>query len=136
VRAAPHICQRPRRLAVPPCTRRPEGTGPWTACLPHLCSRTLSRPPTVCLCLCDADPPTSKSASGISSVLRQTARSEPTSSTTHVVATSPSSTCLSRRATSYGGTHPLEGLSPPHSEGYIISTNYPHILWLTFPLFW
>jgi hypothetical protein len=70
----------------------------------------LSRLPTLCLCLCDVDPPISKSAGGISSALRSTAGSRPLSLnllTTHVVATSPAQFYLfdperhvTRRATS------------------------------------
>jgi len=135
VRVAPPSANGP---GVSQCCR-PEGTGPWTACLPQLCTRGISRQlPTLCLCLCDADPLTSKSVGGISSALRQTAGSRPLSLTTHVVATSPAQFYLldpARYVTSFGGPHPLEGLSTPYSEGYILSHASPHILWLTFPPF-
>ena len=131
VRVAPPSANGP---GVSQCCR-PEGTGPWTACLPQLCTRGISRQlPTLCLCLCDADPLTSKSVGGISSALRQTAGSRPLSLTTHVVATSPAQFYLldpARYVTSFGGPHPLEGLSTPYSEGYILSQASPHILWLT-----
>ena len=58
-----------------PCLRPACPTGHQAMYLDRsaLPTRGLSRPPTLCLqvCLCDADPPTSKSVGGISSSFRQ-----------------------------------------------------------------
>jgi hypothetical protein len=116
VRVAPPSANGP---GVSQCCR-PEGTGPWTACLPQLCTRGISRQlPTLCLCLCDADPLTSKSVGGISSALRQTAGSRPLSLTTHVVATSPTLFYL------------LDLAVHIHSADRIICRASRHLIWRT-----
>jgi hypothetical protein len=143
-RAETHISGPDMRVAPPSANgpgvsqcRRP-GTGPWTACLPQLCTRGISRHlPT--LCVASATLTHIQVSRRISSALRQTAGSRPLSLTTHVVATSPAQFYLldpARHVTSFGGPHPLEGLSTPYSEDYILSQASPHILWLTFPPFW